>query len=244
MSFPNPITTDPERWWDGVHGRPETLAKVSRELAAALAGKSSDYVRVLVPRAASVSLRDECLRKRREGGARGVWHGCGHERPCRGAGVGADRAGAVGARVRDDGGAADRRRNARRWRRAMRTGPVPVAGGDGAAWIWAGGVQVFCGAVAGAGAGGADGAVSAAGAGREPWEAALGREARFPASIRRFWRAATRRGRRGRRRCCCSTGRAITTACIRTCMAELRFPLQVAFLLSRPGEDFEAGSSC
>lgn len=57
MSFPNPITTDPERWWDGVHGRPETLAQVSRELAAALADKSSDYVRVLVPRAASVSSR-------------------------------------------------------------------------------------------------------------------------------------------------------------------------------------------
>lgn len=59
MAFANRLTLDPERWWDPVHGRPETMAEASRALADAMAGRDAPLVRRVVPGSdpASASLR-------------------------------------------------------------------------------------------------------------------------------------------------------------------------------------------
>jgi hypothetical protein len=49
-----------------------------------------------------------------------------------------------------------------------------------------------------------------------------------------------KRGNTAPRRCCCNTAPPITTACTRI-YGEQVFPLQVATLLSQPGDDFEGG---
>ena len=58
MAFANAVTTEVDRWWDPVHGRPETMAEVSTALAGAIAGRASPLVHRLVPAgdAASASL--------------------------------------------------------------------------------------------------------------------------------------------------------------------------------------------
>ncbi len=59
LSIPNPMTSDESRWWDAVHMRPEPAAQLSRDLAAAMAGREVDSVRTLIatPPSASVSSR-------------------------------------------------------------------------------------------------------------------------------------------------------------------------------------------
>jgi hypothetical protein len=46
-SLPGPVTTEEDRWWDAVHARPETMARVSRALGQAVAGTESEDVRIL-----------------------------------------------------------------------------------------------------------------------------------------------------------------------------------------------------
>ena len=59
---------------------------------------------------------------------------------------------------------------------------------------------------------------------RQPLERALGRAARFPGGARGLRRALPCGGPgAGRRRCCCSTAKATTTACTRTCTANMSF---------------------
>lgn len=57
MAFANPVTEDATRWWDVVHARPETMAVVSRALAAAIGGIPDGLVHVLVAGPSSVSAR-------------------------------------------------------------------------------------------------------------------------------------------------------------------------------------------
>jgi hypothetical protein len=47
LSLPSPITSDESRWWDAVHLRPEPMAQLSRELAAAIRGNDSEDVKTL-----------------------------------------------------------------------------------------------------------------------------------------------------------------------------------------------------
>ncbi len=47
LSIPSPMTSDESRWWDAVHMRPEPMAQLSRELAAAIRGAESDDVKTL-----------------------------------------------------------------------------------------------------------------------------------------------------------------------------------------------------
>jgi hypothetical protein len=48
-SLPGPVTTEEDRWWDAVHARPDTMARVSRSLARAFKGEESEDVRILTP---------------------------------------------------------------------------------------------------------------------------------------------------------------------------------------------------
>ncbi|MBV8911830.1 MAG: hypothetical protein JOZ05_02185 [Acetobacteraceae bacterium] len=48
-SLPGPVTMEEDRWWDAVHARPDTMARVSRSLARALQGDESEDVRILTP---------------------------------------------------------------------------------------------------------------------------------------------------------------------------------------------------
>ena len=48
LSIPSPVTMAEDRWWDAVHLRPEAMAQVSKELAAAVGGRESRNVRILV----------------------------------------------------------------------------------------------------------------------------------------------------------------------------------------------------
>ncbi|HYZ65019.1 MAG TPA: hypothetical protein VE650_21415 [Acetobacteraceae bacterium] len=50
FSIPSPVTTEEDRWWDGVHARPETMARVSAALARALAHEETEDVHILTPR--------------------------------------------------------------------------------------------------------------------------------------------------------------------------------------------------
>ena len=47
LSMPSPMTLDETRWWDAVHMRPEPMAQLSRELAAAMRGDESDDAKIL-----------------------------------------------------------------------------------------------------------------------------------------------------------------------------------------------------
>lgn len=49
-SLPGPVTTEEDRWWDAVHARPETMARVSRSLGRAIAGEESEDVRIVTAR--------------------------------------------------------------------------------------------------------------------------------------------------------------------------------------------------
>ena len=48
LSLPGPMTLDESRWWDAVHMRPEPMAQLSRDLAAAVAGRDGETVRTLI----------------------------------------------------------------------------------------------------------------------------------------------------------------------------------------------------
>ena len=56
MSMPSPMTLDETRWWDAVHMRPEPMAQLSRELAAAIGGTGSQNVHILIATPPSPSL--------------------------------------------------------------------------------------------------------------------------------------------------------------------------------------------
>ncbi len=74
------------------------------------------------------------------------------------------------------------------------------------------------------------------------WNEQMGLEQRFPGRARRLISsAATRPDRRSRRRCCCNTAPGDYNCLHQDVYGELVFPLQVAFLLSRPDEDFSGG---
>lgn len=47
LAFPNALTSDDSLWWDAVHMRPEPLAQVSQDLAAAIEGQERPDVRRL-----------------------------------------------------------------------------------------------------------------------------------------------------------------------------------------------------
>jgi hypothetical protein len=53
FAIPSPVTTEEDRWWDGVHARPETMARVSRALGQAVAGVETGDARILQGRAGS-----------------------------------------------------------------------------------------------------------------------------------------------------------------------------------------------
>lgn len=59
LSLPGPLTSDESRWWDAVHMRPEPMAQLSRDLAAAMTGHDGATVHTLIatPPGASVSSR-------------------------------------------------------------------------------------------------------------------------------------------------------------------------------------------
>ena len=58
LSLPSPMTSDESRWWDAVHMRPEPMAQLSHELAAAIRGTDSEDVKTLFSTpAASLSAR-------------------------------------------------------------------------------------------------------------------------------------------------------------------------------------------
>jgi hypothetical protein len=48
-ALPGPVTMEDDRWWDAVHARPETMARVSRGLGQVVAGGESEDVRLLTP---------------------------------------------------------------------------------------------------------------------------------------------------------------------------------------------------
>jgi hypothetical protein len=49
FAIPSPVTTEEDRWWDAVHARPETMARVSRALGRAVADGEGLDARVLTP---------------------------------------------------------------------------------------------------------------------------------------------------------------------------------------------------
>ncbi len=74
------------------------------------------------------------------------------------------------------------------------------------------------------------------------WNEAMGIAVRYPGRARRVpARAATRPARPGRRRCCCSTAPATTTACTRTSTASTSSRCRWRSCCREPGSDFTGG---
>ena len=46
-AIPSPVTLEEDRWWDAVHARPDTMARVSAALARAARGEETEDVRIL-----------------------------------------------------------------------------------------------------------------------------------------------------------------------------------------------------
>ncbi len=75
------------------------------------------------------------------------------------------------------------------------------------------------------------------------WNEIMGIETRYPREHAAFVERFIARGRRGRRRCYCVIGRAITTVCIRTCTANTCFRFRWPCYCPRPRAISAAASS-
>jgi hypothetical protein len=76
------------------------------------------------------------------------------------------------------------------------------------------------------------------------WHERMGMKVRFPAEHAAFLERSTRPARRGRRRCCSVTGRAITTVCIRISMASMSSRCRSPSCFRSRARRSRAASSC